>query len=207
MHAWRTLKPVDARAGVEYPGGSRMRTWVLLLRGINVGGRNALPMRTLVELLEDLGCRKVRTYIQSGNAVLESPQSGEQIARMLKQRINAAHGFEPGVLVLEPEQLERAIAGNPFPDAETDPKHLHLAFLEERPAGPDLDLDQLESLAADSERFSLEDRVFYLHAPEGIGRSKLAARREKVLGVAMTDRNWRTLCQLRDMVRSGMDQG
>jgi uncharacterized protein (DUF1697 family) len=60
-------------------------------------------------------------------------------------------------------------------------------------------LKKLESLKTKSERFALNDRVFYLHAPDGIGRSKLAANAERALGVAMTDRNWRTICKVRDM--------
>ena len=59
----------------------------------------------------------------------------------------------------------------------------------------------LESLKSDSERFHLIDKVFYLYAPEGIGRSKLAANAEKLLGAPMTDRNWRTVCKILDMAK------
>lgn len=60
-------------------------------------------------------------------------------------------------------------------------------------------MKKLQSLKKDSERFCLIDDIFYLHAPEGVGRSKLAASSEKLLGVPMTDRNWNTVCRLRDM--------
>ena len=94
-------------------------------------------------------------------------------------------------------ELERVMARNPFPEAESDPKTLHLGFLASVPNNPDL--DKLETLKSDTERFRLIDTVFYLHAPDGIGRSKLAARAERLLGVPMTDRNWRTVVKLREM--------
>ncbi len=181
-----------------------MNIYVALLRGINVGGRNTLPMKELVALLEDLGCLNVRTYIQSGNVVLQS--TGKSLSALAKQiglKIKKHSGFEPHVLLLQLKDLERAISANPFPGAESDPKTLHFGFLESVPAKPDL--DKLEMLRAKSEQFRLIDRVFYLHAPDGIGRSKLAARSEKLIGVAMTSRNWRTVSKIRDIARD-MDE-
>jgi uncharacterized protein (DUF1697 family) len=101
---------------------------------------------------------------------------------------------------LELEDLERAIRKNPFAEAATDPGALHAGFLAAAPENPNL--KTLASLKTDSERFHLVDKVFYLHAPEGIGRSKLAARAEKLLGVPMTDRNWRTVCKIREMAKA-----
>jgi uncharacterized protein (DUF1697 family) len=100
---------------------------------------------------------------------------------------------------LTPEEIERAIEFNPFPEAESEPKTLHLNFLASIPKNPDL--DALESIKSDRERFALKDRVFYLHAPDGIGRSKLAANTEKLLGVAITGRNWRTVCKVMTMAK------
>ena len=169
-----------------------MKTYIALFRGINVGGNNVLPMKDLVALLENLGSQNVKTYIQSGNAVF---QNKEENASLLSNRIRAAikksHGFEPQVLLLKPEEIERAVESNPFPEAESEPKTLHLHFLASMPKNPDL--GALESIKSDRERFALKDGVFYLHAPDGIGRSKLAANTEKVLGVATTGRNWRTV--------------
>jgi uncharacterized protein (DUF1697 family) len=104
------------------------------------------------------------------------------------------------VLLLVREDIERAIRKNPFPEAASDPQSLHAGFLASVPEKPDL--EALESLTSNRERFRLIDRVFYLHAPDGIGRSKLAARAEKLLGVPMTDRNWRTVCKIQEMARS-----
>ncbi|MGW8315334.1 MAG: DUF1697 domain-containing protein [Bacteroidales bacterium] len=174
-----------------------MKTYIMLLRGINVGGRNTIPMRELTGILEDLGCSSVKTYIQSGNIVLRSDMDADSLSELAGQAIQSLKGFEPHVLVLERRDLERAIAANPFPEAESDPKGLHLGFLDAPPSSPDL--DTLESMKAKSERFQLIENIFYLHAPEGVGRSKLATNTERSLGVPMTDRNWRTISKIRDL--------
>ncbi len=173
---------------------------IALLRGINVGGKNRLPMKDLVALLGDLGARNMRTYIQSGQAAFEGGERHPaDLAAAIREGIFERHGFEPHVLVLERDDLERAIASNPFAEADEDPKSVHLGFLDSAPARPDL--EGLEALRTGSERFHLEGTVFYLHAPEGVGRSKLAARAERLLGVPMTDRNWRTVRRIQAMAR------
>ena len=180
--------------------GDRMKTYVAFFRGINVGGRNKLPMKELAATLEHVGCRNVATYIQSGNAVL---QSEERDASVLSETIQAAikerDGFEPRVLLLESEELERAMRSNPFPEAESEPKTLHLYFLAAPPERPDP--DALDGLRGDRERFVLADGVFYLHAPDGLGRSKLAANVERLLGVPATARNWRTVRKVMEMAQ------
>ncbi len=169
-----------------------MKTFIALFRGINVGGKNSLPMKELVAILEGLGAITVKTYIQSGNAVFLSDEKDlSKLADQIKLEIKKHRRFEPHVLILDLKDLKRAIQQNPFPEAEAAPQTLHAAFLADLPKKPDL--KKLESLRSTSERFSLIDRVFYLHAPEGVGRSKLAANAERLLGEAMTDRNWRTV--------------
>jgi uncharacterized protein (DUF1697 family) len=177
-----------------------MKMYVALFRGINVGGKNRLPMKDLVATLENVGCQDVATYIQSGNAVF---QSGERDASLLAETIEAEikkrHGIEPRVLVLTSDDIERAMRSNPFPEAESEPKTLHLYFLAAPPERPDL--DALEGIKGDRERFVLGDGVFYLHAPDGIGRSKLAASIERLLGVPTTARNWRTVRKVMEMAQ------
>ncbi len=158
-----------------------------------------MPMKELVAILEGLGMRKVKTYIQSGNAVFQTTEKDlSQLSGKITTEIRDRHGFEPYLLILGPEDLKRVIEENPFPEAETDPGNLHLCFLAARPDHPDL--EKLSRLKKESERFQLTDRVFYLHAPEGVGRSKLAASVGKLLGVPSTDRNWSTVCKIMDMV-------
>lgn len=169
-----------------------MKTYVALFRGINVGGKNTLPMKELVAILEDLGAEGVRTYIQSGNAVFQhEPGRIRDLAARIAAEVEKTRDFAPRVLVLEASDVAAAAASNPFPEAESVPKSLHLFFLESPPISPDL--DSLAAIRTPTERFHLSDRVFYLHAPAGIGRSKLAARVESALGVAATGRNWRTV--------------
>ena len=168
-----------------------MTTYIALFRGINVGGANVLPMKELRTLLEGLGCRDVRTYIQSGNAVFAHPGDAASLANEISGAVHAAKGFEPRVLLLSQDDLIHAAERNPFPDAVSEPSRLHIAFCERTPEAPDL--ATIDALRANGERCELIDGVFYLHAPAGIGRSKLAARVERLLGVATTGRNWRTV--------------
>ena len=174
-----------------------MNPYVVLIKGINVGGRNALSMKELVVLLEDLACRNIQTYIQSGNVIRQSSKRPPHLAERIGYEIECCYGFKPYVLLLKIREFEAAIAANPFPEAEADPKGLHFGFLDS--AASDPDLKKLETLKRKSERFRLINKVFYSHAPDGVGRSKLAANSERLLGVWMTDRNWQTVRQIRDM--------
>lgn len=173
-----------------------MNTYIALFRGINVLGKNSLPMKELVALLENIGVKNVRTYIQSGNAVFESAEKdSSRLTKQLAAEIKRQLGFEPQVLLLGVEAINTAIANNPFPEAEDKPSSLHLGFLASTPKTPNL--EKLGNLKKVSERFHLSDNFFYLYAPEGFGRSKLAASTEKLLGVPMTYRNWRTVCKIK----------
>ena len=175
-----------------------MHTYIALFRGINVGGKNSLPMKDLASIFEILGASNVKTYIQSGNVVFQSASKDiSSFSKRLGIEIRERRRFEPHILVIEFSEVETAITNNPFPEAESEPSSLHLGFLAGAPKNPDL--KKLESLKKDSERFCLIGSIFYLHAPEGVGRSKLAASSERLLGVPMTDRNWNTVCKLKEM--------
>jgi uncharacterized protein (DUF1697 family) len=175
-----------------------MYTHIALFRGINVGGKNSLPMKELASMFESLGASKVRTYIQSGNVVFQSASKDiSSLSKRIGIEVRERYGFEPHVLVISLSEVETAITNNPFPEAQSEPSSLHLGFLAFTPKNPDL--KKLESLKKDSERFCLIGSIFYLYAPEGVGRSKLAARSEKLLGAPMTDRNWNTVCKLKEM--------
>jgi len=177
-----------------------LKTYIALFRGINVGGKNTLPMKELVVLLQQFGLGNIRTYIQSGNVVFTCGviDTG-RMAAGISAKIKETYGFDPHIQILGLGELEEAISKNPFPESESKPESLHVGFLGAKPAGPDL--KKLEALREKNERFQLKGKVFYLNAPDGIGRSRLAANSEKLLGVPMTDRNWRTVCRIRDMAR------
>lgn len=179
-----------------------LKTYIFLFRGINVGGSHRLPMTDLRQLLERSGCTEVRTYIQSGNAICRSGETNmDRLARQVTAAVSRSHGFEPRVLVLTLAELKKAAANNPFPQAVQFPQSLHLFFLAERPPRPDL--KALEALKTPTERFKLEGKTFYVHTPDGFGKSKLAERTERLLGVEATARNWRTVTTLIEMADGG----
>ncbi|HWW83219.1 MAG TPA: DUF1697 domain-containing protein [Vicinamibacterales bacterium] len=183
------------------PGQLLMKTYVALIRGINVGGNRRLPMAVLTDLLEDLGCVDVRTYIQSGNVVFRSATSDRSsLARQLTVVVSKTHGFEPHVLLLTPKELEHAAADNPYSEAAKNPQALHLFFLDEPPKTPDT--AAMEKLKTKTERYQLEGKIFYFYTPDGFGRSKLGAAAERLLGVPATARNWRTVTTLVEMTRT-----
>lgn len=172
-----------------------MRTYIALLRGINVGGKNKLPMRELVNSLERMGLQNVKTYIQSGNVIFRSsPNQETEISGQISREIQKSYGFTPHTMVVSLDEFRKAIDNNPFGAAVSEPQTLHLYFLETEPTNPDM--EKLEKIKQDRERYSLKGKVFYLHAPDGIGRSKLATRVERALGAVATARNWRTVNQI-----------
>lgn len=177
-----------------------MTTYIALFRGINVGGKNMLPMKDLKLLLEAEGCTDVKTYIQSGNAILRTKLTDTgRLAKRITAAVAKGHGFEPRVLLRSMSDLERAIQGNPFPEADAQPKSLHLFFLDAIPKSPDW--AGFDAIKTKTERFKLVGDVLYLYTPDGFGISKLAAKAEKLLGVAATARNWRTVTTLHEMAR------
>ena len=176
-----------------------MAVWIALFRGINVGGKNVLPMANLRETLKSAGLENVQTYIQSGNVVFESSaRSAESLRQKLITVIEDRAGLSVDVIVFSKKHFLSAIEENPFPEATAEPKSLHFYFLGS--AAKTADLTAIENAASKTERYHLTRRVFYLHAPDGIGRSKLAANTEKYLGVSATARNYRTVDRLRAMV-------
>jgi uncharacterized protein (DUF1697 family) len=175
-----------------------MNAWVLLLRGVNVGGHGKLPMADLRRLLTRLGLRNVTPYIQSGNVVFTGVIDARHFGEIVETEIEAEHGFRPRALVLSAETFAAILRACPWPQALNDPTSAHIWFLAERPTAPAL--KEMAALAAPSERFHLDDWAFYLHAPDGIGRSKLATKAEQLLGVPATARNLNTVTKLAELL-------
>ena len=175
-----------------------LRTWIALLRGINVVGRRQLLMKDLAAIFQRGGFSSVRTYIQSGNVVFQSSRgSARSLAAEVGALILERSGFEPHVMVLSHRELAAAVRGNPFAEAERDHKALHLFFLSARPPRPDL--DSLTRLKRGREGFALEGKVFYLFTPHGFPQCELHDKVERFLGVRATARNWRTVNALLSM--------
>ena len=173
-----------------------LHAYVALLRGINVGGHNRLPMQDLKTSLESLDCRNVATYIQSGNVVFQYAGEVETLASRISGSIESQFSFRPGVLILSADDYVAILAATPY--TPNDPKHLHISFLSEPATGADT--RSMKTMCGETESFVLGERAFYLHAPDGIGRSKLAGAVERLLGVAATSRNYRTACKLQSML-------
>lgn len=151
-------------------------------------------MKELVSVMTQSGAGSVRTYIQSGNVIYSgSPESAESATVLIEKQ----HGFKPDVLVLDTAAFRKAVIDNPFRNAEG--KTCHVAFCKSAPES--VDHSRIERLKTGTESYALKGNVFYLYAPDGIGRSKLAANIEACLGVPVTARNLNTVNRLAEMVK------
>jgi uncharacterized protein (DUF1697 family) len=104
--------------------------WVVLLRAVNLGARNKVPMAQLRTLLEDAGYGNVRTYIASGNVVLDGPRSGASVARELERIVTDEFGVDTTAIVRKPAELEALVSDHPF---GRDTSRSHVVFLAKRP--------------------------------------------------------------------------
>jgi uncharacterized protein (DUF1697 family) len=161
--------------------------WVALFKGINVGGYNKLPMAELRMLATDLGFDGPKTYIASGNLIFGSDMDAARIEKILGETVEKRFGFHPFIIMRSVEALSASLGANPFSDRVTEGKQLHLFFLDEPAAR--YDAEKLRQLAVESEDFALIGDVFYLFAPDGIGRSKLAEKMGPYFPKRMTARN------------------
>ena len=170
--------------------------YVALLRGVNLGARNKVPMPALRAAVEELGFDEVATYVQSGNVVFRGAAQREPaLVRSLERTIHRAFGLDVAVLVRTGAQLARVHADNPF--LRRDPATLHVTFLADRPSAA-----ARRGLPDDNgpDRLALRGREVYLWCPKGYGRTKLTnAWIEARLGARATTRNWRTVVTLGEL--------
>jgi uncharacterized protein (DUF1697 family) len=177
-----------------------LTTWVALLRGVNVGGHNKIPMAELRKVCASLGFASVTTYIQSGNVVFRADGRAEELADRLRAAIAERFGCDVPIVLRTATDLDRVLAGNPFTHADEDTSRLHVGFLAGVPSA--------ETVAAmppkppGRESFHVAGGEVYLLYPDGMGRSKLTtAYFDRALGTTMTARNWRTVTRLAEMAR------
>lgn len=178
-----------------------MTIYIILFRG--VGGATQLPVNPLREKLTEAGFGKVATYINSGNAVLESDLAREGVVARVAEICRREFGFEKDVYAVTRDEWAKLIEANPFPDAVAVPKFLHAAVLAGDP--PKGAVEKLREIAKDGERVEVVERVAYLHTPNGFGTSKLAEKFDKGIGVPNTARNWNTVVKLREMADAAVD--
>ena len=168
-------------------------TFVALLRGINVGGRNRLLMAELKSMFQEAGCRSARTYIQSGNVVFRSTrEEAHQVCKGVRAALAERVGTDIPIILRSEEELAKIVVANPFPAAEDEPRLLHVGFLSDRPTSDRI--SALDPNRSPPDEFAVREREVYLYLPNGAARSKLtAAYFDRTLGTAATFRNWRTV--------------
>ena len=173
--------------------------YVALLRGINVGGKNMLPMKDLVAMLSDAGCADVRNYIQSGNVVFTARASlANRIPALVTTAIEKRFGFRVPIQVRKGIDLREVLRNNPFLDSGADVDRLHVAFLADEPSKSRV--DDLNPKRSPPDAFAVRGREIYLHLPNGVARTKLSnAYFDGKLATISTVRNWRTVLKLAEM--------
>ncbi len=178
------------------PSAQTSDVYVMLLRGINVGGNNKLAMRDLSDLLKGLGCSDIKTYIQSGNAVLRAPPSVvTQLAYAVRTCIAMKLGLTVPVVLRSASELRDIFTNNPFALAAHDPDHLHVAFLADHPTPEHL--LTLDPARSPPDEFIVRGQDLYLLLPNGVAKTKLSnAWLDSKLKTTSTVRNWRTVEQL-----------
>ena len=173
-----------------------MAKWVAFLRGINVGGHRKVPMADLRRLLAHIsGDPDAQTYIASGNAVFAAVGREEMFAAEIAAGIKAKFGFDVPVLVMGEDAMRAVLAGCPCPDEKGNLAHAYLCYDD-----PKIDHASVEDLRVTSESVTVVGRTVWLHAPDGVGRSKLAAKMEKLIGVEATARNLNTVRKMVEML-------
>lgn len=174
-----------------------MARWVALLRGVNVGGKTALPMAQLRRLLCDLGFTDVRTLLASGNAVFDAEGlNASEIETLLEREAAARIGLSTDFLVRSDTDMAAVVSNNPFPDVgDVRADQLVVAFGR---TGAPADVPQrLVAFYDGPERIVVCGREMYIHFPDGQGRSKLWPAMAKLgLNGIGTARNWNTILKV-----------
>lgn len=178
-----------------------MTTYIALLRGINVSGKNSIKMIELKQLFQDLSCLEITTYIQSGNVIFKNNINDiETLEKIIIKAIYKKFGYTINVIVLTKAELELIFNRNPFLKLPNiDLKKLHVTLLNNVP-----NLSKIESInnliATTDDAFKIVDKSIYLYCPNGYGRTKLNNNLfEKKLNASATTRNWRTITKLTEL--------
>lgn len=180
-----------------------MITYIALLRGINVGGKNKVKMEALKRMFERLGLCHVRTYIQSGNVVFKSNEEAETLQRRIEHEFEQDFGFSTIIVLRTVEELEGLIKDCPFSkedieeaEGASEAKSLYVALLLQNPSQEGI--ERLSAYRSGSDEFRIEGRDVFLLFHHSIRDSKLANNLHK-LDVPMTVRNWKTINKLAEL--------
>jgi uncharacterized protein (DUF1697 family) len=173
-------------------------TFVALLRAVNVGGNNQIPMSKLRALLESVGYTGITTYIQSGNIVLNGKErSSAAVVPKIEAAIAREFGLTIDVIIRSARELTTVIESNPFLRRVPDRSKLHVAFLNQAPDR--VRVNTLDASRFVPDEFALGAREVYLHCPDGLGRSKLPTALVAKLAAPATVRNWNTVTKLAEL--------
>ena len=175
-------------------------THLALLRGVNVGGKNKLPMKDLAALFVAAGCEDVRTYIQSGNVVFRAPPSvAAGLSARIAEQITGRFGYKTPVVLRTVGQLRDVVAHNPFLEAGAPEDKLHVMFLADEPSPARV--AALDPGRSPPDAFVVRGREVFLHLPNGVADSRLTnAYFDSKLATVNTGRNWRTVTTLLGMM-------
>ena len=180
-------------------GEERADTHVALLRGVNVGGRNKLPMKALASMFRNIGCDSVQTYIQSGNVVFRADtELACRVPGLIAESIASEFGYTITLVGRSAVDLYEAVRVNPFARDGADVKELHAVFVADDP--PSELVDALDPGHSPGDRFSVVGREIFLHCPRGLSRTKFTnAWFDSKLQTTSTMRNWRTVLKLLEL--------
>jgi len=170
--------------------------YIILFRG--VGGKTQLPVKPLREKLAGAGFENVATYINSGNAIVRSRHARKTVIKTIADLCREHFDFDKAIFAITLHEWRELIAGNPFAkQAAAAPTSVHAAVLEKAPA--EADVEKLRSHAVEGEDVQVIGAVAYLHTPHGFGRSKLAEKFDKGIGVTNSARNWNSVLKLEEL--------
>lgn len=173
--------------------------YALLIRGVNIGTKNRLPMAELRAMLEDMGCADVKTYVQSGNAVFATKAEPVKFTRVLEASLLRYMGRPIATTLRTEKQLRMIVDGNPFGKVATNPSNLCVTFLANAPKK--VELASLYAKDFSPELFQVSRTEIYSWHPNGQGKSPLCAAFDKVpFRGAVTRRNWNTVQKLLEML-------
>jgi uncharacterized protein (DUF1697 family) len=177
--------------------------YLALLRGINVGGKNKLPMKDLAEMFVEAGCKDVKTFIQSGNVLFNAPgKVAKSIAGTIPDEIEKRFGHRPPIVIRTAKELAVAAANNPFLQAGAAEDMVHLMFLADSPEATRV--EGLDAWRSVPDAFVVRGAEIYLHLPNGGGGTKFTnAYFDSKLKTVSTVRNWRTVLSLLEMMKGG----
>jgi uncharacterized protein (DUF1697 family) len=169
--------------------------WVALLRAVNLGSRNKVPMAELRERLETAGFEGVRTYIASGNVLFDGPRSRATAAGELERLVAKSFRVETTAILRSPKELASVVAAHPF---GADTSHSHVVFLAAKPRRAAA--ERFHAVDPSPDRAALIGTEVYLQYQGGVQGSRLsAAQLERLLVVRGTHRNWRTVAKLAEL--------